>query len=231
MDLTALFDTLTSTQIPALPSLALMRMARYQGWAIVLACIVLWVGVRWPRWLQRGLAALLFVWVMLPGPVSPAFWLGQAFQMPSLMTILVCGVYLVLILKTGSFRVSDPAQGRVLQWTSLCGIVLGWLLLLDTFAVFPLSLYSAGFSPAATGVAALLAALPWMIFGPQHPWRVVSYLLGVVLLLYVLLRLPTGNLWDALLDPLLWIALQLSWLVRGVRRINAAWRGPKATRA
>jgi len=30
---------------------------------------------------------------------------------------------------------------------------------------------------------------------------------------YVLTRLPTGNVWDALLDPLLWIYLHV-WLMR-----------------
>lgn len=206
-------------------------MTRYLSWAIVLASVVMWMGRHAPRWFQWGLAGLLFVWTLIPGPVSPAFWLGLAFQIPSLMSTVICGVSLVLMMKTGSCSLSDPAQGRAFQWAGLGGVLLGWLLLLDTFAVFPLSLYSAGFSPTATGVATLVAVLPWMIVGPRHPWRVVSYLLGTVLLLFVLLRLPTGNVWDALLDPLLWIALQLGWLVHGIRRVNAAWRGPKATRA
>lgn len=208
-----------------------MRMARYLSWAIVLASLVMWAGRRGPRWFQRGLAGLLFVWTLIPGPVSPAFWLGLAFQIPSLMSTVICGASMVLALTTGSCSLHDPARVRALQWAGLGGVLLGWLLLLDTFAVFPLSLYSAGFSPAATGVAALVAVLPWIVSGPRHPWRVVSYVLGSVLLLYVLLRLPTGNLWDALLDPLLWIALQLGWLVRVVRRVNARWRGPKPTPA
>ena len=231
MDMTVFLQALLSTQTPVLPDLDLLRMTRYLSWAIVLASVAMWAGRRGPRWLQRGLAGLLFVWALIPGPVSPAFWLGLAFQIPSLMSTVICGLSLVLIMKTGSYSLSDPARVRALRWASVGGVLLGWLLLLDTFAVFPLSLYSAGFSPAAIGVAALVAVLPWMIVGPHHPWRVVSYLLGTVLLLFVLLRLPTGNVWDALLDPLLWIALQLGWLVRGIRRVNAAWRGPKATRA
>jgi hypothetical protein len=231
MDMTAFLQALLSTQTPALPDLELMRMARHLSWAIVLAAIVMCTGPYGPRWLQRGLAALVFVWTLIPGPVSPAFWLGLAFQMPSLMSTVICGVSLVLVLRTGVCRLSDPDQGRALQWAVSSGVLLGWLLLLDTFAVFPVSLYAVGFSPAATGIAALVFALPWMVFGPRHPWRVASYLLGAVLTLYVLLRFPTGNLWDALLDPLLWVALQLGWLVRGIRRVNARWREPKATRA
>jgi hypothetical protein len=38
------------------------------------------------------------------------------------------------------------------------------------------------------------------------------------LALFVLLRLPTGNVWDALLDPWLWLLLQADWLQRRVRR-------------
>lgn len=231
MELTAVLHALLSTQTPALPDLALMRIARYLSWAIVLAFLVMALGCRWPRRFRLGLAGLLFVWTLIPGPVSPAFWLGLAFQMPSLMSTAICGVSLVLILRTGSCRLSDPAQGRALQWAGLGGVLLGWLLLLDTFAVLPLPIYAAGFSPAATGVAVLVAVLPWMVVGPRHPWRWVSYLLGSVLVLYVLLRLPTGNLWDALIDPWLWVVLQMGWLVRGIRRLNAAWRGPKATRA
>jgi hypothetical protein len=231
MDLTAVFQALLSTQTPVLPDLALMRIARYLSWAIVLAFLVMALGRRWPRPLQLGLAGLLFVWTLIPGPVSPAFWLGLAFQMPSLMSTVIGLVGLAMMFRTGSCGLPDPAQMGALRWASLGGVVLGWFLLLDTFAVLPLSIYAAGFSPAALGVAALAAALPWMVFGPRHPWRVVSTLLGVVLLLYVLLRLPTGNMWDALIDPWLWIALQMGWLVRGIRRFNAAWRGPKATRA
>ena len=231
MDLTAIFHALFSTQTPALPDIALLRMARYLSWAIVLAGIAMCVGRRWPQWLQCGLAGLLFVWTLIPGPVSPAFWLGLAFQMPSLTSTVIGLVSLVLVLRTGSCTLSDPAQMRALQWAGLGGVLLGWLLLLDTFALLPLSLYSLGFSPATLGALALLASLPWIFFGPHHPARVVSSLLGTVLLLHVLLRLPTGNVWDALLDPWLWIALQTGWLFFGARRINALLRQSKATRA
>lgn len=231
MDLTAHLNALLSTQTPALPDLALMRIARYLSWAIVLSSLLMWAVRPVPRWLRRGLGALLFVWTLIPGPVSPAFWLGLAFQMPSLMSSAICALGLALIWRTGSCRLSDPQQLHALRWASLCGMLLGWILLLDTFAVFPFSVYAAGFSPAATGLAALLVALLWIFFGAHSPWQWISCLLGAVLLLYVLLRLPTGNVWDALIDPLLWIALQLGWLVCGLRRAIAAWRAPKATRA
>jgi hypothetical protein len=231
MDLSAFFQSLLSTQTPALPDLGAMRVARYVSWAIVLAGIVMCAGRRWPRRIQRGLAAVLFVWTLIPGPVSPAFWLGLAFQMPSMMSTVLLSVVVVSILKTGSFKPADPAIIPALQWASLGGVLLGWLLLLDTFALLPLSLYAIGFSPAMLGLIALLTSLPVMVLGLRHGARIVTFLLWTVLLLHVLLRLPTGNLWDALLDPWLWVALQLGWLVRGVQRLNAVRREAPATRA
>jgi hypothetical protein len=42
------------------------------------------------------------------------------------------------------------------------------------------------------------------------------------LLLFALLRLPTGNLWDALLDPLRWAWAVASAIVAGVRQGGTA---------
>ena len=62
----------------------------------------------------------------------------------------------------------------------------------------------------------LLALLPWVV---QHkPMNVRSRPLWMVfapctVLVFVALRLPTGNLWDALLDPWLWGALHV-FLIR-----------------
>jgi hypothetical protein len=40
------------------------------------------------------------------------------------------------------------------------------------------------------------------------------------LILFVATRWPTGNVWDALLDPWLWVAFHLVLLISGLR----AWR-------
>ena len=50
--------------------------------------------------------------------------------------------------------------------------------------------------------------------------RAAAATAAVVLLLFVLTRWPSGNLWDALLDPLLWLGLQVRWAW--------AWRGRRA---
>ena len=73
-------------------------------------------------------------------------------------------------------------------------------------------LYAWGFSPLAVAVLALLALLPWWAGGP-HNHRLPAWVAPCAVLLFVTLRLPTGNVWDAVLDPWLWVALQV-YLVR-----------------
>jgi hypothetical protein len=216
----AFLSSLLTTQVPALPDMHLMRAARHLSWGMVLVFLALLAGRRWPRWLRWGLAASLFGWTLLPGAGSLALWLGLAFQMPSLSSTLLSLGGTVLILRTGSARLPDPARRRALWQLGLAGIVLGWLLLLDTFALLPFSLYEFGFSPLLVLIVGLLALLPWMGAGVRHPAAIVTLLLGAVLLLYVLLHLPNGNLWNALLDPWLWIALQLAGLWQLVRRLS-----------
>lgn len=234
MDWSSFADALLTTQTPLLPDLPLLNAARRLGWALVLASALLYLGARrWPRGLRATVVLVLTVWALLPGSLSPAYWLGLAFQMPSLMSIVLAACFVARQLRSGAPQPLDDGQVRALAWLGLAGIALGWGLLLDTFAALPLpaSLYAWGFSPLALGAAAACALLPWVLGGRRHPVAVVSGLTGGVLLLYAVSRLPSGNLWDALLDPWLWIALQLGWLRYGVRRFSAARRAAAATRA
>lgn len=216
---------LLSVQVPPLPDSPLMWAARHVSWASVLVFLALAAGQRWPRVLRWGLAAVLLLWALLPGAWSLAYWLGLAFQMPSLSSTLVCLVGTWRIVRTGNWRLPDARQRMVLGRLGLVGIALGWVLLLDTFALWPVSIYALGFSPLLLLVVALLAALPWMWLGARHPASVVSWLAGPSLLLYVLLHLPNGNLWNALIDPWLWIALQVGLLARLVKRFRGGQRG------
>jgi hypothetical protein len=99
---------------------------------------------------------------------------------------------------------------------------LGWVLLLDTFAVLPLQLYAWGFSPAAPVLVMVMVLLPWVFARGAQPFFSAQLLLPCAVLLFVLLRLPTGNVWDAVLDPGLWIALHGVALRMALRR----WRAP-----
>lgn len=210
MDLT---QTLLSTQTPLLPPAGLLHAYRVLGWGLVLASIAVW----WLRrsssrapW-QRGLPWLLLFCCLLPGAWSPAYWLGLAFRAPSLLTALLCFWALLSHYRP---QMLAPVPWADLRRWALAPLLLGWLLLLDAFALWPLSVYSLGFSPLTLGVLVLLGLLPWLLRGVASP----AILCVAALAVFVALHLPSGNVWDALLDPLLWLLLQLDWLQRRLRR-------------
>ena len=232
LDTSQLLNQLLTLQSPALPDIATMREARYVSWAICLAFFVLILGQKLPRLYQRSTAAVVLVWTLWPGPVSPAFWLGLAFQIPSPVSTLLCLLGCVLFMRETPPRWWHSDTLHALRCAGGCGVVLGWVLLFDTFALLPMSasVYAMGFSPLAVMIAAVLVSLPWVLGGVRAPSRFVSYLLWAVLLLFVVLRLPTGNLWDVLLDPWLWIVLQIDLLALAVRWFKAKWLASRATR-
>jgi hypothetical protein len=225
---------------PALPPLALMVGARHVLWAIALVWLLIrlrlgashLLGARGPRAAWLGAAGLLAVWTLWPGPASPAYWLGLAFQSPSLVTGALCAwqirSWLVQLPLPVSASASGPGPGlarrpaRQAGWTVLVGlgVLLGWLLLLDTLALIapllPGSVYAWGFSPAALWLLLAAAAALWLArqTGPAG-------LLLAVATAFAASHLPTGNLWDALLDPWLWAALHLMLarqVIRALRR-------------
>lgn len=211
MDALDLTQTLLSTQTPLLPQAGLMHVYRVLGWGLVLASIALW-------WLQcstersiwrRGLPWLLLLWCFLPGPLSPAYWLGLAFRAPSLLAVLLCAWALLSHYRPQWLA---PWPREELRRWALAPVLLGWVLLLDAFALWPLSVYSLGFAPLTLGVLVLLGLLPWLLRGVAC----LSVLLVATLAMFVLLRLPNGNVWDAMLDPWLWVLLQADWLRRSL---------------
>lgn len=220
MDTPQLLASLLSTQAPLLPAHLLARAYLALGWALVLVALAAWLLRRcaspaFSVW-QRVVLLLLALWALWPGPLSPTYWLGLAFRAPSLLTALLCALWLWRQFRGGTER-QEPAGGRWPLALVLAGVVLGWLLLLDTLAFGPVQLYALGFSPALLGALALVACLPWLLHGARQPAARVSLELGAVLLLFVALRLPTGNVWDALLDPWLWVFLQVLLLRLALR--------------
>ena len=64
------------------------------------------------------------------------------------------------------------------------------------------------------------ALLPWLLGGHEDSATVPLWIAPGALLLFAATRLPSGNVWDALMDPLLWLLLQgvlLGHLRRGHR--------------
>jgi hypothetical protein len=197
---------------PALPSLWLMQLWLPLGWAVVLAAMVVLVCTRFTQ--RRGgvwgLPLLTALWTLLPGEVSPAYWLGLAFQAPSIMLVLLC-VWAAWWALQGVVVMARP--GKPVVSLALVAVVLGWLLLLDTLAQLPVALYALGFGVPALAVVALVSFLP--LLQTDAAKRVSTWLAPLAVLLFVLLRLPTGNVWDAVLDPWLWLGLHgyMLWVV------------------
>lgn len=217
MDWSALISAVLSTQTPALPVPGLERSYLVLSWALVLASAMMWglALLRFSVPSQRLIGGLVLLWCLWPGTWSPAYWLGLAFRAPSMASVLLAGWLLWQQVRGRGLPVPDTVWG---VW-AVGGVLLGWLLLLDTFAVWPLSIYALGFSPLALGGVALLLCGPWLLRGSPVSGRALLLPLGG-LLVYALLRLPTGNLWDALLDPWLWCGLHLV----GVRLLWCRWR-------
>ncbi len=227
MDIQAFLELLVSTENTLLPSATAIWLALHLGWALVLGTGAMLLAGRLAQRYRWGLGLALLVWTLLPGTLSPAYWLGLVFQAPSLTSVALCLGWLLGRLRrreNGACGIAawDP---RALKILLVLGIALGWLLLLDALACLPLSVYAWGFASAAVAAMLVLAALLWLLRGS---W--VSTLPFVVLTLFALSRLPTGNVWDALIDPLLWLALQLGWLVSAWRRWTLARRERSATR-
>ena len=205
------------TNIPALPSLAVSNIYLHAAWALLLVTGVMWLLRRQSHKVQMLCAAALVAWVALPAELSPAYWLGLAFQAPSLMASLLCLAALVAHWRQPLAARTQPRFA--VHAAAFSAMALGWVLLFDLIAWLPVSVYAWGFSAAAVAVAAAVALLPWLLgYGSA---RLSVPLLAV--LLFVLTRLPTGNLWDALLDPWLWFVLHLGYLLKA----KVLLRGPE----
>jgi hypothetical protein len=158
-----------------------------------------------------ALSVLLVTWILLPGGLSPAYWLGLAFNAPALISVLLC---ILLDWQHGAGVPSDSgAESRWGKTFAVLGVVLGYVLLSDTLALLPVQLYAWGFSPAALACALVVAVVPCVALNPLLRGNSWTLLMPAALLVFVLTRLPTGNVWDVLLDPLLWVALQIHWVL------------------
>jgi len=226
-----------SIDTPLLPSASALLWGRPFAWVVVLSALLCYllargwprtVGVAWIRWLVLAVTgACVFLW----GSYSPAFGLALIFQMPSLTAVVLCAVYFTRVSRGGFATAPDAGANRELPmlqqpWhLGLVGmaVLLGWVLMLDTFAALPIQWYAWGFAPAAPAVAMLVLLLPWVFCRDARQLGWSMWVLPCAIVLFVVSRFPTGNLWDALLDPCLWLILQ-GLLVRETWRRLKSWR-------
>jgi hypothetical protein len=197
-----------------LPGLSLQALYVHFAWAVVLAA----AGAGALAWKKPFPARLAAAWVVLvfaacalPGPASPSYWLGLALHFPSALLVACCGMTLWFRGKQA------PVVPALPLGLAAALALLGLVLYLDSSAWLSLGLYARGFGHEAA-VAGLLLGLG-AVFAIAHGLhRSAGFAVLLALMLFALLRLPTGNLWDAVLDPLLWVWALISLLARFMRR-------------
>lgn len=209
---------------PVLPSTLAVQIWLHLGWSVVLASIGAGIVGRWlpaPAGKldgrQWGAALVLAVWTWFPGPYSPAYWLGLAFQAPSVATVLMCDA--LLRARFFSARLEMPLHSvphRATLALALVAVSAGWALVLDSFALLPVQLYAWGFSAAALGVVLIVVLLPWLMVSTLNPSTSRLWIAPAAVAVFLALRLPSGNVWDAVLDPWLWLLLH-GYLGRALR--------------
>lgn len=185
----------------SLPDLVSQIVYARLAWAVVLAAAVFALlplswrhGRKLPLALLAGSGALM----ALPGAASPAWWLGLAFQYPSGLLLGCC------LLKLFERRDGASSPAVVPPALAVALALAGAALYLDTFGLTALGYYHAGFGPGGAPLMAVLAALACAAAVVRGRGRRQALPLLGALLLFSALRLPTGNLWDAIIDPLLW---------------------------
>ena len=208
------------------PLHGLQLLALRLGWMLVLAALAAYALRPFPARLRLAgvIAAAGACW--LPGYWNPCWWLGLAFQSPSLTLQGLSALYLFRLWQLRQVAPADAQSSLAYaRWPNgllLLASVAGWLLVLDMLAVFEVHGYWIGFTPHAVLANLLVAALLELVSMREgHPPRLQKYrdlsaILVVSMLILLVARLPTGNAWDAALDPWLWLAAQAALLSRAL---------------
>ena len=183
------------------------------SWALVASAVVLRLTYAckptlWP-------AAVVAVVMLLPRTDVLSGYLALAFQTPSLVLVAWALWCWADVLQLRGPMVTTPLP------VALLGVLLGWALVLDTLNYWPTffnpQLYALGFE--AAGLWCVLVTAAAVLLWTEVPRRWVLSAVAV-LAVYVLLRLPTGDVWDTVLDPFVWLALHVQ-----------LWRTWRASRA
>lgn len=209
----------------SLPDLTWQMVYGRLAWAIVLAAVLIAVVPEtWRHSRRLPLAALgiMALLAFLPGQAAPAWSLGLAFQYPSGL-LTACCLLKLLDRGRGAGAVCALPAGLAAPLS-----IAGTALYLDAFGVISQGYYYAGFAAIGAPILAVLATIGCAvaIVRGRH-LRQALPLLGAFLL-FSLLRLPTGNIWDALIDPLLWAWALAALATAGLRRLRRN-RQPAAT--
>ena len=221
----SLWLRLVQDAAPLLPQPGYLAVLRHAAWALVLAALLSASAQLFSTRRLRDAGGLLAwtmaLWACIPGPWGLSYWLGLAFQTPSLMAMALSLYYLWQRLAQrkwphtvqASSLVSSAQRSPWIYRYAVLGMALGCLLMLDTFAYLPLALYAWGFSPLAYALCLLLALVPWVL-GARMSQTAPATVLFLVLAVFGFTRWPTGNVWDAVLDPWLFVGLHIYLVAR-----------------
>lgn len=204
----------------SLPDLAWQVLYGQVAWGIVATALI--VALLPPR-LRLGPAATLMLLAgsvalhLAPGAASPAYWLGLAFQYPSALLTGLCLARLWPARKAALPRAALP--------TGLAGAIVlaGAALYLEAIGLLAFGLYVAGFGPTGAPLAAVLLAAACAVAVLRGVGRAYALAVLGALTLFAVTRLPTGNLWSALIDPFL-----AAWAIGSLCR--AGWRAARGSR-
>jgi hypothetical protein len=171
------------------------------SWALVVSAVVLRLTSRFKA--SLWLAAVVGVVMLLPHTPASGY-LALAFQTPSLVLVAWAMWCWADVLQMRSPVATTPTS---VAWM---GVLLGWALVADTLNYWPAwfnpQLYALGFTSAGLWLVLAISAVVLLWVQPTKRW---VFSVVFVLAAYVLLRLPTGNVWDAVLDPFVWLALHV----------------------
>ena len=200
-----------------LPWLDWQAVYAHAAWGVVMAACgvgVLSWRTPFPQRFAIGWVVLSLVVCALPGGASPAHWLTLAFHLPSLLLVSCC-------VMTMSANARCVACYRVLPTGLALGLVIaGTVLYVDTVGWFGMGLYVRGFGPEAAFAGLLVGAAAVFAIATNQS-RSASFAVLLALMAFALCRLPTGNVWDAVLDPLLWVWAIFSLVARAKARRSA----------
>ncbi len=218
-----------------MPAVGLQIIDRHLGWALVLGAMAVYALRPFPIGLRIAGLLITVTVCLIPGDSGLVWWLGLAFQTPSLT---LQGIGLLYLLRAWQLRNAVPAttvrSSAYARWpNSLLWLtaITGWVLALDTFAAFELMLYTIGFTPQAVLAVLSVASLLWLLsirsgHAPAtQKHRDIAVILVAAMAIHVLTRLPTGNAWDAMLDPWLWLGAQALLLSRAAVWVILLLRG------
>jgi len=191
----------------ALPSLVVQTVFRHLGWTLALAVLL---ALLMPRhWAQRwwwGLGLGVASNLPILSEVNSA--LALSFQTPSLLSqgLLACALWRGL--RSTKHDTETAATALVPTWVWAITALLGWVLLLDTLGWGGSFIYAWGFGPVVpVAVLSVCAAALAVVAGRPTAFHQTRWLwcLSVAMGLFVLTRAPSGNAWDAISDPWLWL--------------------------